>query len=134
MDEEGIFGHIQAYRRWKQGPVSLEKYRPIAQTVRNQARKVKALIELYLARDIKANTKASIGKPVLKERLGLLHKETGDVVTWDMEKAGVLTGFFALVFTRKCSSHTIQVAEAWMENSSHCRRSSLRPSKEPAAA
>ena len=88
MDEEGIFGQIQAYRRWKQGPVSLEKYRPIAQAVRNQARKVKDLIEFYLARDIKANTEASIGKPV-KERLGLLHKETGDVVTQDMEKAEV---------------------------------------------
>lgn len=74
---------------------------------------------------------------MLKERLALLQKETGDIVTWDMERAEVLIDFFALVFTGKCSSHIIQVSEAEagtgrMENHSHCRKSGSRPSKEPA--
>jgi len=43
--------------------------------------------------------------------VGPLWKETGDLVTWDREKAEVLNEFFASVFTGKCSSHTIQVAE-----------------------
>lgn len=69
---------------------------------------------------------------MLKERLALLQKETGEVLTWGMEKAEVLTDFCALVFT-------IQAAEAEggtgnTENHSQCRTSSLRPSKEPAAA
>ena len=43
--------------------------------------------------------------------MGLLQNETGDLITWDMEKAEVLNDFFASVFTSKCSSHTTQVAE-----------------------
>ena len=43
--------------------------------------------------------------------MGPLWKETGDLVTWDMEKAEVLKDFFASVFTSKCSSHTAQVTE-----------------------
>ena len=43
--------------------------------------------------------------------MGPLWKETGDLVTQDMEKAEVLNDFFASVFTGKCSSHTAQVAE-----------------------
>ena len=46
-----------------------------------------------------------------KEILGPLQKETGDLVTWDMERAEVLNDFFASVFTSKCSSHTTQVTE-----------------------
>jgi len=41
--------------------------------------------------------------------VGPLWKETGDLVTWDMEKAEVFNEFFASVFTSKCSSHTTQV-------------------------
>ncbi|KAJ7395204.1 hypothetical protein BTVI_157625 [Pitangus sulphuratus] len=54
----------EAYREWKQGCVAWEEYRPI---VRDQVRKVKALGELYLARDIEANDKASIGTLEIKE-------------------------------------------------------------------
>ena len=43
--------------------------------------------------------------------MGPLRKETGDLVTQDMEKAEVLNGFFASVFNGKCSSHTAQVTE-----------------------
>ena len=35
-----------------------------------------------------------------------LQKETGDLVTRDMEKAEVFSDFFASVFTSKDSSHT----------------------------
>jgi len=40
-----------------------------------------------------------------------LRKETGDLVTLDMEKAKVFKDFFASVFTGKCSSHTAQVTD-----------------------
>jgi len=43
--------------------------------------------------------------------VGPPHKEMGDLVTCDMEKAEVLNNIFASVFTSKCSSHTIQVTE-----------------------
>jgi len=47
----------------------------------------------------------------IREKVGPLWKEMGDLVTQDMEKADVLKDFFALVFTSKCSSHTAQVTE-----------------------
>jgi len=43
--------------------------------------------------------------------VGPLWKETGDLVTQDMEKAEVLNRFFASVFTSKCSSHTSKFAD-----------------------
>jgi len=43
--------------------------------------------------------------------VSLLWKETGNLVTWDMEKVEVLNGFFASVFTGKSSSHTTQVTK-----------------------
>ncbi|GAB0206955.1 mitochondrial enolase superfamily member 1 [Grus japonensis] len=46
----------------------------------------------------------------MRENVGPLQNETGDLVTQDMEKAEVLNDFFASVFT-KCSSHTAQVTE-----------------------
>lgn len=46
-----------AYREWKQGKVAWEEYREIVQTVRDQVRMVKALIELNLAKDINGNKK-----------------------------------------------------------------------------
>jgi len=57
------------------------------------------LIELNLARHVSDKRKA-------RENVGPLRKETGDLVTWDMEKAEVLKDFFVSVFTGKCSSHT----------------------------
>jgi len=43
--------------------------------------------------------------------VGTLWKETGDLVTRDMEKAEVLDDFCASVFPGKCSSHSTQVAD-----------------------
>jgi len=42
--------------------------------------------------------------------VGPLWKQTGNLITHDMEKAEVLHNFFALVFTSKHSSHNAQVA------------------------
>ncbi|GAB0188486.1 mitochondrial enolase superfamily member 1 [Grus japonensis] len=47
----------------------------------------------------------------MRENVGPLQNEMGDLVTQDMEKAEVLDDFFASVFTGKSLSHTAQVAE-----------------------
>ena len=103
----------EAYRGWKQEQVAWEEYREIVWAAKDQVRKAKALIELNLARDIKGNKKSFyryVGdKRKTRENVGPLRKETGDLVTWDMEKAEVLNDFFASVFTSKCSSHTARV-------------------------
>jgi len=44
--------------------------------------------------------------------MGPLWKQTGDLVTGEMEKAEVLNDFFASVFTSKYSSHTTQVTDS----------------------
>ena len=93
---------------WKQGQVAWKEYGEIIQAARDQVRKAKALIELNLARDIKGNKKSFykyVGdKRKTRENVGTLPKETGDLVTWDMDKAEVRNDFFASVFTGKCSS------------------------------
>lgn len=48
--------------------------------------------------------------------MGSFQKETGDLVTTDMEKAEVLNDFFDTVFTSKSSCHTTQVAESIGKN------------------
>ncbi|GAB0209554.1 mitochondrial enolase superfamily member 1 [Grus japonensis] len=105
----------EAYRGWKQGQVAWEKYRETVRAARDQVRKAKALIELNLARDVKDYKKSFYRyvseKRRMRENVGPLWKEMGDLVTQDMEKAEVLNDFFASVFTDKCSSHTAQVAE-----------------------
>ena len=81
----------------------------------DQGRKAKALIELNLARDVKGNKKSFYryisDKRKASENMGPLWKETGDLLTQDMEKAEVLNDFLTSVFTGKCSSHTAQVTE-----------------------
>ena len=105
----------EACRGWKQGQVAWEECREIVQTARDQVRKAKALIELNLARDVKGNKKSFYryisDKRKTRENVGPLQKEMVDLVTCDMEKAEVLSNFFASGFTGKCSSHTAQVAE-----------------------
>ncbi|GAB0206940.1 mitochondrial enolase superfamily member 1 [Grus japonensis] len=105
----------EAYRGWKQGQVAWEEYRETVQAARDQVRKAKALIEISLARDIKGNKKSFYryvsDKRRMRENVGPLRNETGDLVTQDMEKAEVLNDFFASVFTGKCLSHTAQVTE-----------------------
>ncbi|KAK4828554.1 hypothetical protein QYF61_027523 [Mycteria americana] len=52
----------EAYRGWKQGQVAWEEYREIVQAARDQDRKVKALIELNLAGEVKGNKKSFYSK------------------------------------------------------------------------
>ncbi|GAB0209349.1 hypothetical protein GRJ2_003400600 [Grus japonensis] len=105
----------EAYRGWKQGQVAWEEYRETLQAARDQVRKAKALRELNLARDVKDNKKSFYRyvseKRRMRENVGPLQNETGDLVTQDMEKAEVLNDFFASVFTGKSLSHTAQVTE-----------------------
>ncbi|GAB0179592.1 mitochondrial enolase superfamily member 1 [Grus japonensis] len=82
----------------------------------DQVRKAKALIEISLAREVKDNKKSFYryvsDKRRMRENVGPLRNEMGDLVTQDMEKAEVLNDFFASVFTGKCLSHTAQVTES----------------------
>ncbi|GAB0204946.1 mitochondrial enolase superfamily member 1 [Grus japonensis] len=118
MDKE-LLGKVkqkkEAYRGWKQGQVAWEEYRETVRAARDQVRKAKALIEISLARDDKDNKKSFYryvsDKRRTRENVSPLQKETGDLVTQDMEKAEVLNNFFASVFTGKCLSHTAQVTE-----------------------
>ncbi|GAB0207214.1 mitochondrial enolase superfamily member 1 [Grus japonensis] len=105
----------EAYRGWKQGRVAWEEYRETVRAARDQVRKAKALTEISLARDVKGNKKSFYrcvsDKRRMRENVGPLQNETGDLVTQDMEKAEVLNDFFASVFTGKGSSHAAQVTE-----------------------
>ncbi|GAB0179039.1 mitochondrial enolase superfamily member 1 [Grus japonensis] len=105
----------EAYRGWKQGQAAWEEYRETVQAARDQVRKAKALIEIILARDVKDNKKSFYRyvseQRRMRENVGPLWNETGNLVTQDMEKAEVLNDFFASVFTGKCLSHTAQVTE-----------------------
>ncbi|GAB0195035.1 hypothetical protein GRJ2_001968800 [Grus japonensis] len=105
-----------AFRGWKQGCTAWEEYRETVRAARDQVRKAKALIEISLARDVKDDKKSFYryvsDKRRMRENVGPLQNETGDLVTQDMEKAEVLLNdFFASLFTGKCLSHTAEVTE-----------------------
>jgi len=71
-----------------------------------------------LARNIKDN-KASIHISYIRktrENASLLQKEMKNLITWDMEKAEVLSEFFTLVFTSRCSSYPAKVVEGKGKN------------------
>ena len=105
----------EAYRGWKQGQVAWGEIQRNCPSSQGSGEESQALIELNLARGVKGNKKSFHGyisdKRKTRENVFPLQKETGDLVTCDMEKAEVLNDFFASVFTSKCSSHTAQVAK-----------------------
>ncbi|PKU35376.1 rna-directed dna polymerase from mobile element jockey-like [Limosa lapponica baueri] len=106
----------EAYTAWKQGWVNWEEYRETVREARNQIRQTKAQIELNLSRDIKDNKKNFYNYDVrdkgkTREDVGLLQKETGDLVTQDREKAEVLNDFFTSFFTSRGCNHTARVTE-----------------------
>lgn len=61
----------QAYRRWKQGQVTQEEYRDIIQICRNEIRKVKAQLEVTVARDLMSIKYISSNRKT-REWVGLL--------------------------------------------------------------
>ncbi|CAM4491188.1 unnamed protein product [Caretta caretta] len=100
----------EVYKKWKIGQMIREEYKNIAWACRSEIRKVKSHLELQLARDLKSNKKGFFryvsNKKKVKESMGPLLNEGGNLVTEDVEKANVLNAFFASVFTNKVSSQT----------------------------
>ncbi|CAM4584956.1 unnamed protein product [Lepidochelys kempii] len=95
-----------------------EEYKNIARACRSEIRKAKSHLELQLARDVKSNKKDFFSyvsnKKKVKESLGPLLNEGGNLVTEDVEKANVLNAFFASNFTKKVSSQTAALGNtAW---------------------
>ncbi|CAM5084468.1 unnamed protein product [Eretmochelys imbricata] len=95
-----------------------EEYKNIARACRSEIRRAKSHLELQLARDVKSNKKGFFryvsNKKKVKESVGPLLNEGGNLVTEDVEKANVLNAFFASVFTNKVSSQTTALGStAW---------------------
>ncbi|CAM4592199.1 unnamed protein product, partial [Lepidochelys kempii] len=108
----------EAYKKWKIGQMTREEYKNIARACRSEIRKAKSHLELQLARDVKSNKKGFFryvsNKKKVKESVGPLLNEGGNLVTEDVEKANVLNAFFASVFTNKVSSQTTALGSiAW---------------------
>ncbi|NXU58904.1 LIN1 transcriptase, partial [Turnix velox] len=101
------------YQNWKHERVNWEEYKQVVRGTREKIRKAKAEVELKLARDIKGNKKNFYKyvneKRKTRENVGPFHKETGELVTGDLEKAEVLNNFFASVFTGTASDSTTEV-------------------------
>ncbi|CAM5167636.1 unnamed protein product [Natator depressus] len=95
-----------------------DEYKNIARACRSEIRKARSHLELQLARDVKSNKKGFFryvsNKKKVKESVGPLLNEGGNLVTEDVEKANVLNAFFASVFTNKVSSQTAALGStAW---------------------
>ncbi|XP_050792312.1 myoD family inhibitor domain-containing protein isoform X1 [Gopherus flavomarginatus] len=95
-----------------------EEYENIAQACRSEIRKAKLQLELQLTRDVKSNKKGFFkyisNKKKVKESVGPLLNEGGNLVTEDVEKANLPNAFFASVFTSKVSSQTAALgSKAW---------------------
>ncbi|CAM5084542.1 unnamed protein product [Natator depressus] len=110
----------KAYKKWKIGQMTREEYKNIARACRSEIRKAKSHLELQLARDVKSNKKGFFryvsNKKKVKESVGPLLNEGGNLVTEDVEKANVLNAFFASVFTNKGSPQpTALGSTAWGE-------------------
>ncbi|CAM4590483.1 unnamed protein product, partial [Lepidochelys olivacea] len=108
----------EAYKTWKFGQMTRDEYKNIARVCRSEIRKAKSHLELQLAKDVKSNKKGFFryvsNKKKVKESVGPLPNEGGNLVTEDVEKANGLNAFFASVFTNKVSSQTTALGStAW---------------------
>ncbi|CAM5102982.1 unnamed protein product [Eretmochelys imbricata] len=108
----------EAYKKLKIEQMTREEYKNIARGCRSEIRKAKSHLELQLARGVKSNKKGFFryvsNKKKVKESVGPLLNEGGNLVTEDVEKANVLNAFFASVFTNKVSSQTAALGStAW---------------------
>ncbi|CAM5075663.1 unnamed protein product [Natator depressus] len=108
----------EAYKKWKIGQMTRDEYKNIAWACRSEIRKAKSHLEMQLARDVKSNKKGFFryvgNKKKVKESVGPLLNEGGNLVTEDVVKANVLNTFFASVFMNKVSSQTTALGStAW---------------------
>ncbi|CAM5168179.1 unnamed protein product [Natator depressus] len=108
----------EAYKKWKIGQMTRDEYKNIARACRSEIRKAKSHLELQLARDVKSNKKGFFryvsNEKKVKESVGSLLNEGGNLVTEDVEKDNVLNAFFASVFMNKVSSQTTALGStAW---------------------
>ncbi|CAM5145932.1 unnamed protein product [Eretmochelys imbricata] len=108
----------EAYKKRKIGQMTREEYKNIARACRSEIRKAKSHLELQLARDVMSNKKGFFryvgNKKKVEESVGPLLNEGGNLVTEDVEKANVLSAFFASAFTNKVSSQTTALGStAW---------------------
>ena len=90
-------------RQWKHECVTREEYRNAVWTCRDGIRKAKAQMELNLARDVKNNMEGFYRytgqKRQVKDSVPPLLNKQVELATADIEKAEVLSEFFASVFT-----------------------------------
>lgn len=79
------------HRRWKQGQVTWDEYREVVSVSRNEIRKVKAHLELNLAKNVKDKKKGFFkyinNKQKTKENVGTLLNGGRTLLKKDAEKA-----------------------------------------------
>ena len=97
-------GKKNVYEMWKKGLSSWEEYRSVVRACREVTRKIKAHLELKLAKETKDNMKVFKyvnSKRKTRDNVGPLLNEGGVLVMGDAEKMEMLNAFFALVFASK---------------------------------
>ncbi|XP_073518171.1 uncharacterized protein [Phyllobates terribilis] len=91
--------------KWKEGGISKEDYNAVCRSCRARIRLAKADNELRLARYVKSNKKEFWGyvksKRKVKDAIGFLQDENGEMVREDVEKAELFNSYFASVFSQK---------------------------------
>jgi len=111
---------------WKEGQATWEEYRNVVRACTDAMRKVKAHLELKLARGVKNNKKGFLkymtSKWKTSDNVGPLLNEVGVLLMEDAEKAELLNAFFASVFTAKAIPQESQALEGGEEA---CRKDDL---------
>jgi len=102
---------------WKEGQATWEEYRNVVRACRDATRKVKAHLELKLARDVKNNRKGLLLKAYISSKrkvrgnVGPLLNEVGVLVMEDAENTELLNTFFASVSSAKAGPQESQAPE-----------------------
>jgi len=99
----GLRKKRRVYHLWKKGQATQEEYRGLVRSCREEIRKAKAELELWLSTVVRDNKKGSDkyinNKKRAKESLHPLLDVRGNIANKGEEKAEVLNAFFASVFT-----------------------------------